>query len=192
LRANFPKSEVLACSARYGTGLEAWFDRVTGSELRGGEAMELDYETYAEGEACLGWLNCTVAVSAMEPIEGEILLEHLAAIIQHRLNSNDREIAHLKITLSPNDDSGEVAVINVVRNDHVPELSQRLSDPLQSGQLVLNLRAEAPPEELHRAVTEALERYSTEGVVLTMDHLEHFRPAKPVPTHRMARLEVGS
>ena len=192
LRASFPKSEVLVCSARYGTGLEAWFRRVTGSELRGGDAMELDYETYAEGEARLGWLNCTVEVSATEPIEGDILLEQLAATIQHRLNSNDREIAHLKITLSPNDDSGEVAVINLVRNDHVPELGQRLSDPLQSGQLILNLRAEAPPDELHRAVTEALDRFSTEGVVLRMEHLEHFRPGKPVPTHRIARLEVGS
>ncbi|PYV40884.1 MAG: cobalamin biosynthesis protein P47K [Acidobacteria bacterium] len=189
LGSNFPGAEVLACSARCGTGLDVWFQRIATCELGGNHRMELDYEVYAEGEALLGWLNCTAEISATEAFEGDILLTALAAHIQGQLNSKEIEIAHLKMTLSPHDESGELAVINLVRNDYVPELSQSLSDPLQSGQLILNLRAEASPEELRTAVIAALHHCSEIAhLTLTIEHLEHFRPAKPTPTHRMTRI----
>jgi len=188
LKSQFPRAEVLECSARHETGLDPWFQQITVHEQNKKDTMELDYDIYADGEALLGWLNCTVEVSAREPIEGDFLLKTLATDLQQRLNSAGMEIAHLKVTLSPNDQSGELAVINLVRNDYVPELSQSLSDPLQQGQLILNLRAEASPELLYTSVNEALNHCCAQipNLSLTMEHLEKFRPAKPTPTYRMA------
>ena len=48
------------------------------------------------------------------------------------------EVAHLKMTLSPDVGLGDIAVINLVRNDFVPELSQNIEEPVASGQLTPN------------------------------------------------------
>ena len=111
----------------------------------------------------------------------------MASEVQLRLQDRQAEVAHLKMTLSP--DScllGEIAVANLVRNDFVPELSLKLESPVTGGQLIVNLRAEAAPDVLGTAVREALAASAKAFPTLnaTLDHLEHFRPGKPNPTHR--------
>ena len=103
------------------------------------------------------------------------------------MNAHNAEVAHLKMTLNPDEGLGDLAVINLVRNDFVPELSQELAEPLNSGQLIINLRAEASPEVLRAVVEAALEQCSRQNPKLTakLEHLEHFRPGKPTPTHRI-------
>ena len=50
------------------------------------------------------------------------------------------------MTLSPDQAlGGAIAAMSLVRNDFVPELSLELEDRVQSGQLIINLRAEAAP-----------------------------------------------
>ena len=109
--------------------------------------MEVDYEIYADGEALLGWLNATVQLSASQPFPSDDLLKNFATEIQIRLAG--AEIAHLKMTLSPDAGLGEIAVINLVRSDFVPELSLTIEEPVASGQLIVNLRAEADPETMN-------------------------------------------
>jgi hypothetical protein len=91
------------------------------------------------------------------------------------------------MTLSPDGGLGEIAVINLVRNDVVPELSQTIEEPVRSGQLIINLRAEAAPEVLREAVALGLQTVSCGfyGLTAKLEHLEHFRPGKPTPTHRI-------
>jgi hypothetical protein len=95
----------------------------------------------------------------------------------------DIEIAHLKMTLVPTEDGGDIGVLNLVRTDGVAEVSHSLKAPLAAGELLLNLRAEADPELLRTAVLDALAACGCEAEV---KHLEHFRPGKPEPTYRMA------
>ena len=127
-------------------------------------------------------LSATVAFSADD------FLKDLAHEVQARLKAQSAEIAHLKMTFSPDSGLGEIAVVNLVRNDFVPELSMHLEEPVESGQLVFNLRAEAAPEILAATVREALSATARHYPKLEarLDHLEHFRPGKPVPTHRFA------
>ena len=68
IAARFPRKEILAVSAREGTNLEAWFARIASEEQAAGKAMEVDYAVYADGEALLGWLNCTVQLSAKQGV----------------------------------------------------------------------------------------------------------------------------
>ncbi len=187
--AKFPRKEVLAVSSREGTNLDQWFGKITSEEQAGGRAMEIDYSVYADGEALLGWLNCTVQLAATKTFDGDAFLSELAAEIQNRLRTAKAEIAHLKMTLSPDVGLGEIGVINLVRNDFVPELSMRLEEPVESGQLIINLRAEAAPNVLATAVRDGLAAAATgfAGLKTTVDHMEHFRPGKPTPTHRFKR-----
>ncbi len=186
LSREFPQAEIVAVSSREGTNLEAWFDLIEHGEQCTRDTMVVDYETYADGEALLGWLNATLDVGGDDEFDAHQLLEKLALALQRRLGDDKAEIAHLKMTFSPDDAlSGEVAVINLVRSDYQPELSVQLDEPVQSGQIILNLRAEADPELLAKAVREGVVEVATKtGLAMTLDHLEHFRPGKPEPTHR--------
>jgi G3E family GTPase len=184
--ARFPRKEILAVSARDGTNMDEWFGRITSEEQPRGRAMEVDYTVYADGEALLGWLNCTVQLAARKSFDGDAFLSDLAIEVQKRLRAAKAEIAHLKMTLSPDAGLGEIGVVNLVRNDFVPELSMRLEEPIESGQLIINLRAEAAPDVLGTAVRDGLAAAAGKLATLkaTVDHLEHFRPGKPIPTHR--------
>jgi G3E family GTPase len=179
----FPHAEIVEIAARESLNLEGWFEQITSSEQQARNPMEVDYDVYAEGESLLGWLNCTAQLSASEPFDASDLLKAIAARIQERLQSHEAEIAHLKMTLSPDQAvGGAIAAMSLVRNDLVPELSLELEDPAQSGQLIINLRAEAAPEQLREIVTESLQKLP--GAEAKLDHIEAFRPGRPTPTHR--------
>ncbi|HYF34585.1 MAG TPA: GTP-binding protein [Prosthecobacter sp.] len=187
LRAEFPEVEVVSISAREGTGLEAWFEKIGDGTQQSRRTMEVDYDVYADGEALLGWLNATVDLRAPEGVDADALLKALARQVHERLQQQGAEVAHFKMTLSSDDAlSGEVAIINLVRNDYVPELCQMLDDEVTRAQIIVNLRAEAPPEVLAATLREALAatQGAHAGTALTLEHLEHFRPGRPTPTHR--------
>jgi G3E family GTPase len=184
LSADFPKAEILTASVRENRGLDPWFARLTDTEQRARATMEVDYELYAEGEALLGWLNATVHLDSTAGFNSDTVLTALARGIQSRLDGS--EIAHLKMTLSPDGGLGDIAAINLVRSDFVPELSLRLEAPVTAGQLIINCRAEAAPETLADAIRSAVAELPRQFPELTaqLDHLEYFRPGKPQPTHR--------
>ena len=187
LQASFPQATLFEVSARNGTGLEPWFERLTSTEQTARTAMTVDYALYAEGEALLGWLNSTIQLRGASRFDANAVLQTLAGEVQRTLAAEGAEVAHLKMTLSPDRGLGELAVINLVRNDSVPELSLALEEAVESGQLIVNLRAEAPPELLRQAVEGALRALAARfaGLQAVLEHVEQFRPGKPVPTHRV-------
>lgn len=188
LNEEYPNAKIFEVSARDGKGLDEWFAHLWDAEQQARMAMEIDYEIYAEGEALLGWLNCTAQLSSETEFDANKALRVLCKRIQDRLAEQGGEIAHLKMTFSPNEGLGDIAVVNLVRNDYVSELSQELEDAVGSGQLIVNMRAEAAPETLREAVAHGLEslRERFPGLNATLEHSEHFRPGKPEPTHRIA------
>ncbi|MEO0416768.1 MAG: GTP-binding protein, partial [Verrucomicrobiota bacterium] len=193
LETAFPESQVFELSAREGMGCEAWFDAVLAAEMNESRFLDIDYDKYAEGEALLGWLNATVEIRPDDRVglddefDGNELLVDLAAALRQKFEENLAEVAHLKMTLTPAGDPFELAAINLVRGDSQPELSHRLYEPLEDGELLLNIRAEVDPQTLEEAAQAALEEVIAinRGLLFRISHLEHFRPGKPEPTHRM-------
>jgi G3E family GTPase len=180
LQKEFPLAVVLTFSARTGQGFEDWTPILERDEQQTHATMTVDYDTYAEGEALLGWLNLTARVSGSE-IDGNALVLRLLEEIQQLCGSDQIELAHLKATLTP-DNGNDLAIANLTRTDGEAELSHSLDDTLTAGELIVNLRAEADPESLRFLVTAVLQRQP--GVTIFIQHLEAFRPGKPVPTHR--------
>lgn len=185
LQEAVPRADVITVSARSGEGLPAWFGKLSGT-LSSHPAMAVDYDLYAEGEALLGWHNATSRLTARHSFDGNAFLQSLASRIQQGLARFAVEIAHLKMTLSP-DEGSDLAVLNLVRTDGRAEAPHRLEEELTDGELIVNLRAEGDPEQLHTVVRNALMDTAREtGVTAAVEHSEHFRPGRPVPTHRMA------
>jgi Ni2+-binding GTPase involved in maturation of urease and hydrogenase len=173
----FPRARVFLASAKAGEGLDPWFDALLVPRAPESTSLEIDYDRYAEGEALLGWLNATARLQASVPIDGNQTLLRLGREIRDAVAREGAEIAHLKMTLDAN---GMLSVVSLVRSDAEPDLRESLLDRVDGGELVVNLRAEADPELLRRVTEEALA-----GIGATIEHLEHFRPKRPVPTHRM-------
>jgi G3E family GTPase len=185
LHERFPRGRSLAVSAREGTGLAEWFDAVLESADRDDTNLPIDYDIYAEGEALLGWLNCTVNVSGRR-FDGNAWLERVVSGIQQRLRIEGIEIAHLKATLTSPDAADELAVVQAAGSDEPVDRRYGLDAPIESGELVVNLRAEGDPEILNRATRESIAAVAqAASLVAVIAHEEHFRPSRPVPTHRV-------
>lgn len=182
----FPDAEVCVVSARTGAGLDRWFARVLDADSDTRAAPAVDYDVYADGEALLGWVNATFRLEAPAPFDGNHFLLAVAHDVRAALTAAELEIAHFKMTLAP-DEGRDIGAMHLVASDGEPELSHALQDELPSGELIVNLRAEGDPALLRRAVTDALAAVAgRHGVAAEAVHVEHFRPPRPSPTHRMA------
>lgn len=190
LEARFPQAAVREVSARTGEGVEAWLDEVLASELDTPRFLDIDYDRYGRGEALLGWLNATVDLRAPEgeEFDGNALLEGLAAGLRDGLREAGIEVAHLKMTLSPAGDPGELAAVNLVRTEATPEFSHRLVEPVEAAELLLNMRAEADPDVLENLTRILLGKTAADRAGRSLEvaivAAEHFRPGQPEPTHR--------
>ncbi|MEZ6016270.1 MAG: GTP-binding protein [Planctomycetota bacterium] len=195
LEQRFPRAEVLCVSARTGEGCDAWFERILRAESLGAPdapTMPIDYVTYAEGEALLGWHNLTARLvdptggALAAPFDANALLVELAGLVRARLHDAGVEIAHLKLTLDAGDASGRLAALSLVSTDGPLDLREALVDGVTGGQLIVNLRAEADPDLLSATVAQALAEATAAlpGLAPVIEHAEHFRPSPPVPTHR--------
>ena len=179
----FPRAQTFVCSAKDGTGVDAWFKAVLSAAGCDSRSLEIDYDSYAEGEALLGWLNCTAQLESHEPFDGNQTLVGLAGSIRDGVIETGAAIAHLKLILEPRDGTGTLSVVSLVGNDEEPDLRESLLDRVDRGELVINLRAEADPAILEAITREALAALG--GVRSRMEHLERLKPGRPVPTHRI-------
>jgi G3E family GTPase len=190
LQTTFPRAKVVCISAKEGTGLDAWFDLLDHTPAGRAPSMDLNYDLYAEGEALLGWLNCTVRIDSDDSFDANQTLLRLAQDLRARIGARGGEIAHLKMTLDSGDGTGSLSVVSLVRSDGEPDLRESLMDRVKGGSMILNLRAEADPEFLAEATRESLAGLGA-GLRTTIEHSEHFRPARPQPVHRMSGPEEG-
>lgn len=198
LAQRYPNAEIASVSARTGSGIEAWLERLLSRSSRAERpTMEVDYDVYADGESLLGWVNATLLLRAARDVDGNHFLARLADALRGRLAAARVEIAHLKMTLAAGDgaaggardgygEGGDHATINVVRTDGGAELARRLAAPVREAMLTVNLRAEDDPDRLHALLVETVTQLGREEEVETeMREEAHFRPGPPVPTHRM-------
>src|SRR4029450_4742984 len=91
----FPKTRVFEISARQGDGLREWFQWLGTTEFGTKTGADLEYEIYADGDAMLGWLNCTVRWTGPQAFDGNKALKDLAGRIHDWLASQEIEIALL-------------------------------------------------------------------------------------------------
>lgn len=189
LAAVNPGATILECSARDGTGLDPWFAHLLTDTSQAAAIAEIDYDRYALGESLLGWLNAEVRIGTdntdgSADFDGNELLVAILSHIRGSLEASGHEIAHLKGTLAIEGDPYELAAANLVRTADAPVLSHRLAEPMDIGRLLVNLRAEADPADLEQALRAAVAA-CVAGLPHEILHLEHFRPGRPVPTHRI-------
>ena len=185
LRSQYPNPPLLSMSALHGQGIPAWLESVQKPTPVGQKIADVDYDTYAEGEAVLGWLNATASLSPKEPIDwgawGLGLLEGL----RQTFSRKRAEIAHIKMLV-------------------VSASNQSLSAGLTSSQgkatlrgeicgdspmtLVFNARVQMPPEDIQAAIEEHLKSECGETIQLQITAIQSLSPGRPQPLHRYATI----
>ena len=112
LRQRYPKAELFRVSARRRDRAGSLVRRSRRRPSVPCGAFGLDYDAYAEGEALLGWLNAPSACRG-EPFDGNRLLLEVTGQ-SRRLSAESIEIAHLKMTLTPDEETGGLGTLNLV------------------------------------------------------------------------------
>lgn len=185
----FPGKKVLPLSARGGTGFEEFVAELDRTAALRTETPAMDYDIYAEGEAELGWLNCTVAVRSADAVKIEV--DRFLADFVERLATaclaSDAEPAHLKVlAVSSNPDEPATAIVNWVCSDAPPEISFASNASATAIELTVNARVALDPEILADLVrTVAAETAKAWKLAATVSDMQSFRPGRPMPTHRL-------
>ncbi len=183
LHDQYPGTPVLRMSAKTGTGFEALTEFVDQRGRFGQRLMDVDYDTYAIGEAELGWLNSSLKVAAAKAFRLDDLLLDIISRLQTALAKLDAETAHLKAIGMAD---GLYGVANLVSSFSPPELSLPSKGEVRSAELVVNARVATDPETLTAAVEQAIHDACTAvGATATFNQTQSFRPGRPVPTHRI-------
>jgi Ni2+-binding GTPase involved in maturation of urease and hydrogenase len=188
LTEQHPGRPIVRMSARTGEGFATLCELLEERGTAGRQAMEVDYDVYAAGEAELGWLNGGVRVSAETPFPLDDLLLDIIERLRTALADSGAEPAHLK-TIGLGD--GFHGVANLVSSFTLPELSLPSRDRVRQAQLVVNARVACDPAELERHVRIAVsEACASVGATAEFVSVQSFRPGRPVPTYRIAALPL--
>jgi len=183
VRKRFPNTPVLRASAATGAGFEALAELLDQSGGFGRKILSIDYDTYAEGEAELGWLNATARLTADAPFDLDALLTALLSDLAGACRALGGEVAHLK--LIGMDDASAFAVGNLVSSDTAPKLSLPSGLKPTAADLIVNARVAVDPAALEVQVKRATtERCAALGVRAEFRTSQSLRPGRPVPTHR--------
>ena len=149
--------------------------------------LDIDYDTYAEGEAELGWLNSSLRVSASKPFDLDAFLLEAISQLRTELQGLGAETAHLKaIGLW----EGFFGVANLISSESPPELSLPSKCQVEACDIIVNARVACDPAVLeakvHKVIAEVCQKREATA---EFRQTQSFRPGRPVPTHRYAKTD---
>ncbi len=181
---SFPGTPILRLSAKTGQGFDSLVSLLDTDGNFGRKVLDIDYDTYAAGEAELGWLNASLTVEAERDLDLDELLLAVVAGLGTELVQRGAEVAHLKaVGLG----ATSFGVANLVSSASSPELSLPARSRLRSLELIVNARVAIDPAVLEELVRRLLPGLcAAAGARAAIRTLQSFRPGRPQPTHRYA------
>jgi G3E family GTPase len=190
LAERFPGTPLLCMSALAGDGVDAWLDFVGHDRTAGGRIAEVDYDTYAAGEAALGWMNASAKLQSHGDVDWKTFAGDLLEAIRGELRAQSAEVAHLKLYVTA--PGGHVAG-NVTTGDGPVSVRGNIDPQRREVSLLINARVHIQPDALRVAVEKSLQATAGSRVEAEITTMRSFFPGRPQPTHRYdAVVERGS
>ncbi len=175
---------VLLIAAIEGRGISDWADYLLSQQPVGGHVLsDVDYGTYATGEAALGWLNATVRLTHKSGFDAREFVGALIQSMQSSIDSAGAEIAHLKAAID-----GGVPFVrgHLTSTSGAPTYHPDNTVEVVEGQLILNARVAIDPDRLEKIALSAIKQSSAE-LDITAENvtIRCFRPGYPRPPYRI-------
>ena len=173
----FPATDLFSISSESGTGLQDWLTAVLARNDAGTKLAEVDYDTYAEGEAVLGWLNTRLTFT--DHGDWQVIATSIMAKLQQRLAHQKMAIGHVKLIVENDDES---LIINLTGSETKPKVRGSISATTRAT-LTLNARVETSPQQLEHEVRQIILE-TTSHLSLSTESWNCLQPGRPDPTHR--------
>lgn len=182
IEAECPDRPVRLVSGISGEGIEEWLAAVLESTRSGSRIASVDYDTYAEGEAVLGWLNAAATLtSARSGLDWRAFARDLLEGLKDAFRTRAAPVGHVKLFLTSPQGS---LVGNLTSTHGNPSLRADIGGSSAETRLVINARVEMDPEDLEAVVRRTLDRVGGEAVRVEFQEVRALRPGRPRPTHR--------
>lgn len=178
----YPETRVVAMSALSGEGVDTWLEQVSHGQTAAGRIVEVDYDTYAAGEAALGWLNASARLVAEADIDWAAFAGELLERIRLELCQRSAEIAHLKLYITAA--KAHVAG-NVTSNDGPVSVRGSIDPSWRETALLVNARVHDHPDLLRATVERCLAAAAAGRMAAPITNVRSFFPGRPEPTHRL-------
>jgi glycerol uptake facilitator protein len=181
LEANFPGRKVGFISCQNGEGIKDWLgDALTETES-GRRILDLDYDTYAEGEAVLGWLNGYFGLSSDADIDWKDFGGRYLKALQEAFARRRAPVGHVKLFLSTQ--TGTMTANLVSSKGPVAIRTQGELPAATAAEMTLNARVQMDPEKLQEACLDILRQVNGRVSVRVLN-LRSLSPGRPQPTYR--------
>lgn len=177
---------VIAISPKTGDGIDEVLGYIESPMIAGRRLLEIDYDTYADGEAELGWVNLTAMLEPQAAVDLDRLAEAIVREISSPILDIDQaQIAHLKTSVLAGDTQ---SVANIVSNDSEVDMGlvagRSVGGPIQ---VIVNARVAMDPTELERICRAKVQQVATASAISVLSIASHaLRPGRPTPTHRVS------
>ncbi len=179
LREFFPECKTMALSSKSGDGVKDWLDLILSKEEAGKHLAEIDYDKYAEGEAVLGWLNCSATLSADNTDWDEFTRDFMKQISLN-IKEKNLSVGHVKMMVENGD---KYISANLTGNQET--LTYRWSAGSgDSAEMIFNARIEMSPGELERLFMDCLNEVTGNFIKVDIRRLKSLSPGRPNPTYR--------
>jgi len=173
LRSRFPEKTILFQNSFNEEHISHWLQTLETLTFEDLPSLNIDYDTYGEGEAKLAWLDRQLEIRS----PGKTA-QHAALALIKKIARTKHPIGHLKFLL---DGNTRISITATSADAHPkPKLANTAS-------LLINARVQTDPETLaeaaNAAIAETEKQFSC--TIRTITH-SSFQPGYPRPTHRMA------
>lgn len=182
LKESFPECEIVAVSSKTGEGVEELLNTALAGTNAGKHILDIDYDRYAEGEAVLGWLNCSASLTG-EMADWDHFSRELMKSMAGKFDSMHLPVGHVKMMLENGD---QYISANLTGSSET--LAFRWSAGIgKSAELIVNARVETSPEILKDLFLRSLEETTAGKIKVRLNNLRSISPGYPKPTYRVEK-----
>jgi len=183
VKLNYPDSEVLSISSKTGEGIDDWLKLIQSKTKTGQRIVEVDYDTYAEGEAVLGWLNSSISLKGEQINWDKTAITFLEDLSQ-KIDKQNIGVGHIKIIL---ENGSNYLVGNITGTSETLSIRGK-AGVSNKAQIIINARIGVSPEILDKIVKESLAKVTKNTIKMKINAWKCLSPGYPNPTFRYNKI----
>lgn len=183
----WPSASVFAISTKNGSGLGQWLEETLQRANAGTHLAEVDYDTYAEGEAVLGWLNSTFTLQS-EAADWNVYVNNLLSALNRRFEDLHAAIGHVKLFIQ----AGNHFAIGNITSQKNSQSIRESAGVGKEAKLTVNARVQTDPDTLKSIVLEEVSKACGNNITLNVVALNCLIPGRPNPTYRFNHIVTQS
>lgn len=156
-----------------------WLDEVTTRSDSGTHLAEVDYDTYAEGEAVLGWLNAAFKLNGKN-VDWDAFASRFIHSLGVRFESDGSSVGHVKLLLRSGKD---YAIGNLTGKSETVRLRGNAGFG-DEAELTVNARVQMEPAALEAIIMAELADSCGRDISHEVLASNCLSPGRPNPTYR--------